>query len=215
MTVLIFANGDIPRTGWIKPYLKQAQLIIAADGGARHLLALGQRPNVVIGDLDSLPAAAFAELSRSGVEFVAYPRAKDETDLELALMYAAKRYSTDILVFGSLGGRLDQTLANIFLLVHPALQGLPVRLVEPNQSAWLVEEATEIDGAVGDTVSLIPLGDDALVKETSGLQWALKDERLPFGTTRGVSNVMTGRRATVRLKSGRMICVYSTSEWER
>lgn len=54
MAVLVFANGIIEDVAWIRPYLPSATSIIAADGGSRHLFALNQLPNVVIGDMDSL-----------------------------------------------------------------------------------------------------------------------------------------------------------------
>ena len=127
--ILIFANGDLPTTKWIVPYLAQAEVVIAADGGLRHLQTLNHRPDILIGDLDSIPADILPELEAAGVTIISYPRAKDETDLELALIYAAQAFSGPLLIFGASGGRLDQLLANVFLLAHPALTGREVTLL--------------------------------------------------------------------------------------
>ncbi|MBK7178605.1 MAG: hypothetical protein IPH82_15745 [Chloroflexi bacterium] len=62
MTVFVFANGDIERTEWIRPLLPQAAFIIAADGGTRHLFALQTPPDLVIGDMDSIPPQVMAWL---------------------------------------------------------------------------------------------------------------------------------------------------------
>jgi thiamine pyrophosphokinase len=210
MAVLVFANGVIEDVEWIRPYLPNPTAIIAADGGTRHLRALGQPPDVVVGDMDSLPDGIRPWLNAANVEFIEHPPAKDETDLELALLLAASRYDDEILLFGALGGRLDQTLANIILLANPPLDKRRIVLVTEQEKAWLVPDKTEIHGAVGDIVSLIPLGGDVLIQATTGLQWPLINERLVFGPARGISNVMTADTAAVvvgnaRTESGRSI----------
>lgn len=215
MTVLVFANGDIDELAWVRPYLDHASAIIAANGGMRHLIALEQAPQVLIGDLDSLPSEARVWLASASVHVIPHPPAKDETDLELALVYAATHYDEEIWLFGTLGGRLDQTLANILLLAHPLLGHRRVQLVNQHERAWLVTEGSEIQGAVGDLVSLIPLGGDVVVEETTGLQWSLRHERLVFGPARGMSNVMTAERATVSVRSGRLLCIHTLGSWQR
>lgn len=216
MAILIFANGDIEDVEWIQSYLSSPGTVIAADGGTRHLRRLDHLPDVVIGDLDSLRPENRAWLEEAGVQMHVYPHDKNETDLELALLHAVSHHEEgDILVFGAQGGRLDQTLANILLLAHPALAGRRVELVEQYQKAWLVTDRTEIVGEVGDTVSLIPLGGDVLVIETTGLRWPLSNEVLAFGPARGVSNEMTEARASIVIGEGTLLCLHNSRSWLR
>ena len=216
MAILIFANGDIEDVDWIQSYLSSPGIVIAADGGIRHLRRLDHLPDVVIGDLDSLLPENRTWLEEAGVQMHVYPHDKNETDLELALLHAVSHYDEgDILVFGAQGGRLDQTLANILLLAHPALAGRRVELVEQYQTAWLVTDRTEIVGEVGDAVSLIPLGGDVLVKETTGLRWPLSNEVLAFGPARGVSNEMTEARASIVVGQGTLLCLHNSRSWLR
>jgi thiamine pyrophosphokinase len=112
-------------------------------------------------------------------------------------------------VLGGSGGRLDHTLANILLLAHPQLAGRTIRFVEGREAVWLSTAHAEIDGRAGDTVSLIPLGGPARIAETTGLRWALHDETLAFGPARGMSNEMTGPRATVRIHDGLLWCIHT------
>lgn len=214
MTTLIFANGDIKGASWIRPELAQAQTVVAADGGARHLWRLNHLPDVVIGDMDSLPRDVRQWLEEGEVPLIIHPHLKDETDLELALLHAAD-LEDDIVVIGGFGGRFDQTLANIMLLAHPALDGRRVELRTQHERAWLIRELGEIHGSVGDTVSLIPLGGNVLVEWTHGLQWPLRDELLVFGPARGVSNVLTGSVATVKIASGVLLCLHTDQAWGR
>lgn len=215
MTILVFANGDMADLDWVRPLLDEATVVISANGGTTHLMALGRVPDLVIGDLDSLPGDVRSWLNGSTARIISFPPAKDETDLELALIHAAEVYQGEIWLFGVLGGRLDQTLANILLLAHPALQGKKVLLLNRYERAWLMTAETEINGSPGDTVSLIPLGGDAHVSSTTGLHWPLQDEWLGFGQARGLSNVMTAAKATVTVKSGRLLCIHTQQAWRR
>ena len=208
MGVLIFANGEMVDVAWTRPFLSQSSHIIAADGGTRHLFRLGVPPDVVIGDMDSLTEEVSSWLAEAGSDMIRYDPVKDETDLELALLYAQK-FDEEILLFGALGGRLDQMLANILLLAHPALVDCSITLVERYERAWLITSQTEFSGQEGDTVSLIPLDGDVVVKQTIGLRWPLIDSVLSFGLARGVSNVMTAVSASVEVASGKLLCIHT------
>jgi thiamine pyrophosphokinase len=193
------------------PYAAQiraADLLIAADGGARPLLRLGVPPHLVIGDLDSLDDASQAQLIAQGVELRRFPRAKDETDLELALLYAAERGATAIDSVGALGGRWDHTLANVALLALPALHGRRVRLLADRQELFLVRDAAPIDGQAGDTVSLLPLTAEARGVTTRGLLYPLTDATLRYEQARGVSNVLIEAPGHVSLEAGLLLVVH-------
>jgi thiamine pyrophosphokinase len=207
MRAVIFANGDFPDSMAHRGLLRSDDLIVAADGGAVHACAAGVTPHVVVGDLDSLEPSLRAELEVAGTRFLLHAAAKDETDLELALLYAAQQGAEEIIVLAALGGRLDQTVANLLLLAHPELTGVGVRIVEGEQTAFLIRDQAVVQGHPGDTVSLIPLGGDARGVTTDGLRWPLHDETLRFGPARGVSNVLLGRQARVRVRVGVLLCV--------
>ncbi|MGB3717473.1 MAG: thiamine diphosphokinase [Candidatus Promineifilaceae bacterium] len=217
MSILIFANGDEPGVGWgwVQGYLSQDSILIAVDGGARHLDRLNLRPHVVIGDLDSLDAELQSYLLDRHVELITAPQDKDETDLELALVYAAKNHEGPILIFGGTGGRLDQTLSNILLLSLPELDGREVIIVEPHQKVWIVESETTIVGKQGDLVSLIAHWGKVRVWRTEGLKWPLQNEWLHPGPARGVSNIMTEDRASIEISDGRVLCIHTDKNWKR
>ncbi len=210
MKAIVVTNGILEDpTSW-QEELQNTELVIAADGGARHARALGLVPTVVVGDADSLDGETAIWLQEKNVPLLRHPRAKDETDLELALLYAVEQGAQEIAVLAALGGRIDQTIANVELLVHPALVGHRVRLLGSNYEAQLLrggEECT-ISGVVGETVSLLPLSSEARGVSTSGLRWVLDGATLLFGPARGVSNEMTGPSARVRLEAGLLLVVH-------
>lgn len=210
MAILVFANGEMTIGAWLRPYFERATAVIAADGGARHLFDLGHLPDVLIGDMDSLLPEQYLQLQESSTEIIIYPTAKDETDLELALLYAIQNYPPQpIFVFGADGGRLDHQLANILLLSHSALQDVPVQIVTESQRLWLVQKGHHlIEGQVGDTLSLLPLEATEVVT-SRGLHWLLDQTVLPVGLPRGISNVFTESIAQIVISRGRMVCVHT------
>ncbi|HLV37648.1 MAG TPA: thiamine diphosphokinase [Spirillospora sp.] len=209
---LIFANGRIHDGPMPRRALEQAPdaLMIGADGGVRVAQAYGVKLDAVIGDMDSLTEDELEVQQAQGAKILRYPPEKNETDLELALLWAAEQGADWMRVFGAMGGRLDQTLANIYLLALPPLRQRDVRLVSRAQQAWLLYPGEHrIEGAEGDTISLIPMNGDAQGVETENLYYPLRNEALTFGPARGVSNVMSGAQASVRFRAGLLLVVHT------
>jgi thiamine pyrophosphokinase len=204
---IIFANGTLPDPAAAKRLLRPDDFLLAADGGTRHILALGRTPSIIIGDLDS---ATFdlRPLTESGTQIIQHPRDKDETDLELALDYAVKNDYREIVIVAALGDRLDQTLANIALLADPRLSAFDVRLDDGVESASFCRARSEVEGRRGDVVSLIPWGGEVRGVRTEGLRWPLSDETLHPHKTRGISNEMTGELTRVEIGSGLLLIVH-------
>jgi len=207
MRAIIVANGYVGQNERYDHLVRPGDLIIAADGGAVVAQQLGLKPQVVVGDMDSLPPALRDKLEKHGCLFVPHPARKDETDTELAIQYALQQGAQELFILGATGSRLDHTLANVFLLGMPELEGIKAKLVAGNTEAWLVRDELEIDGQAGDIVTLLPLGQDAIGVRTEGLEWALRDDTLRFGPARGVSNVMTSSKARVALRKGLLLVI--------
>lgn len=205
---LIFVSGASCNEEALRHFRQPEDFIIAADGGAHHCLRLGWRPHVVIGDFDSLSAEILNHLEREGVLLLRYPPEKDETDLELALQYAVQRGFEVIRILCGLGGRVDQTLANLFLLGLPMLSDRDVRLEDGEVEAFLIRSEAVLEGAPGETVSLIPLSGAAQGVWTEGLRYSLHGETLYPEHSRGVSNEMISARARVRLSHGMLLCIH-------
>lgn len=207
MQVVIVANAPQFDATPFRDLLARADLVIAADGGGNALHAINVAPHVVIGDLDSLTPAAEAFAVAAGAAIIRHPPEKDEIDLELALLHAVQCGADHIDILGAIGGRWDQSLANVALLALPELQSCRVRLLDVDQEAFLVRVHLTIIGTPGDTVSLLPIGGAAHGITTVGLQYALTNASLSFERTRGVSNVITGVPAEVSLREGMLLVI--------
>jgi thiamine pyrophosphokinase len=221
MVALILADGDVPaRTaldrawpGWDDG----VDLVIAADGGARHAGTLGVSLDLWVGDGDSLGDEGIAGLAAAGVPTERAPTDKDQTDLELAVDAAVARGARDLVIVGALGGeRIDHALANVALLAHDALIGRRAVLLDENARLSLLRASgaegpvtTHLSGRPGTIVSLLPFGGDVEGVTTDGLVYPLRDEPLPLGPARGVSNLVDRSGARVTVRRGLLLVIES------
>jgi thiamine pyrophosphokinase len=220
--VVVIADGDVPaRTslddawpGWDADVAE----VIAADGGYARARAIGFRPALLVGDIDSLAPGLAEEASAAGVEVRRSSVGKDESDTELALLAAVERGATRITVLGAFGGaRLDHALANVWLLAHPVLASTLVVLLDDRSRVSLITApgpdggpvTRAVPGLVGAMVSLLPLGGDATGVTTDGLHYPLHREPLLVGPARGLSNARDRADARVTVEHGRLLVVES------
>lgn len=220
MHALVATAGDPPDRGELDRawpgWSDGIGLVIAADRGAVTALDLGFIPDLIVGDFDSLAAEALERFRAMGVAIRPSPMAKDASDTELAVRAAVKQGARDITIVGGLGGRPDHFLANVGVLALPELVGSTVRLLDRTTRISLLAGpgSQDLEGRIGDLVSLLPFGGGVTGVSTTGLAWALEDEPLPAGPARGLSNVRTERIARVSLRQGLLEIVETTSAEE-
>lgn len=207
MRAAIVGNGRVRPTRAFRDLLRQADLVICADGGVRVVRTAGVTPHVVIGDLDSADPAMLAWARRRGVRFITYPREKDKTDTELAVEHALQVGAEDIDLHAVLGGRVDHALANIGLLIYVAGRGRRARILAGRAELFLADMQSFIPGGVRDLVSLIPLSDAVAGVTTQGLKYPLDDSLLRITSTLGISNEIVSLPASVRVRRGWLLVV--------
>lgn len=201
---VIFANGrpsDLPEN---RRFITPDDFIIAADGGANHALELNIQPHVVIGDMDSITPENLQKLTTANVELKRYPVKKDQTDLELAIDYAIKAGFSSIKILTAFGGRLDQLLANIFLITRPEWQHIHFEMADYPQQGWLLHAGVTltINGEIHDTLSVIPLTEQITGLTLTGVEWPLERAQVQRGSTLTISNTLIKAEITTHLQTG-------------
>ena len=202
------ASGDDAR-------LAGADLVVAADSGAAWLANLGVRPDVVIGDMDSIEPSLLASLQADGVTVERHAPDKDASDAELAVRRAVEAGIDEIVIVGALGGdRLDHELANLLLVADAAWRGARLRIVRGGTTVRAVHggERLELEGGDGDLVTIVSVDGDAAGVRTRGLRYPLGGEALPLGRSRGLSNEVIGAPASVSLERGTLLVIETRKE---
>jgi len=187
---VVFLDGDYDDPAYFRGWAEAADMVVAADGGARFLLEQGIRPDVVVGDFDSLPAAAVERLEAAGVELVRHPVRKDRTDGEMAADEALRRGAGELVLAGALGA-LDHTLGHLAILRRLAARGVAARLAAPRLTVrvFAAPDEVQLDAPAGTRVSIVPLQGDALVT-LEGFDYALDRGVLPQDACLGLGNAV-------------------------
>lgn len=209
-TALVFSGGA-PLTAQQKANLPVADLVVAADSGVDRAHECQLDVTIAVGDFDSVTRTGLDRARDSGARIVEHPAAKDETDLELALI-EAQALGVDRLVVVALdGGRVDHYLANLALLADERFKTQSIEAQLGEGTVFVVHEHHRMTGVVGELVSLLPIGGPASGVRTQGLRYPLNDETLEAGTPRGMSNQFSQPRATVQLAAGSLLCIRPTT----
>ena len=199
MRVLLFADGELPSPALIAELAGQADLVVAADGGADKALSLGIRANAVVGDLDSVTAEARRVLGEQAFHHMPSP---NSTDLQKAIDFALDAGADTIDIVAAGGGRADHALANLSVL--PLYRGRgELRVIDDLFEVSLVEEEARIEAPAGTVISLVAIG-RCIGVTTTGLRWDLDCYDLVFSPY-GVHNEIAQSPATVSVESGDLL----------
>lgn len=201
-TAYIFGAGEF--FGLNDPPDENA-VVIAADGGLRHVKECGLTPDFTVGDFDSLGYVP------DGKNVFILPEQKDTTDLFEAVRIGREQSCTLFHIYGGTGGRFDHTIANLSVLGGMAKEGLRgflhgngyvLTTVFPGNPLLLL-------GGKGAGVSVFSLSDRSDGVTLSGLLYPLENGTLTNIFPLGVSNRMIGKTAEISVQSG-ILLVYHT-----
>lgn len=199
---VVFLNGRYEDEAWDRRLAATADVLVAADGGARRLLDLGLRPHLLVGDLDSLDPEAVEGLGAAGVLLVRHPVRKDFTDGELAVDEALARGAGTVLLAGALGD-LDHELGHLAVLRRLAARGVRARIVAPRLLVAVLAAPAQalLTGAAGARVSVTALSSPAVLS-LAGLSYPLDRHVLCADECLGLGNEVVARTATVAVHDG-------------
>ncbi|MCQ2411070.1 MAG: thiamine diphosphokinase [Elusimicrobiaceae bacterium] len=199
---LLIGNAKPLTSTELKPWIQQADFVLAADGGANRALQAGIRPHAVIGDLDSVSSRTRQKLPAASWIFVDN---QNNTDLEKSLTYLCTHGCKRCTLVGFSGGRMDFTLGNL-LALYPYAGKMDLCVIGDGWKIYPLRKRKTFTVRPGARISLLPLTPCRGVTLT-GLEFPLTNTRLPLGTTRTLSNRAVKSRFTVRLQSG-LLLVY-------
>lgn len=199
--VLIVGNGESPPASFLRAHFDQADWCIAADGGYDILRAVGIRPDVVTGDLDSLTSHV-----EDGVRLVMNPN-QETNDLEKALQLALDEGARHAVVIGATGLKLDHTLKNLSVLLQFHSKFESICFDEERCRMIILEKETELSLKIGTDISLYPISGKVEGIVTQGLKYSLHDEFLENGVRDGSSNEVVSNPVRIQYKRGYLLAI--------
>ena len=199
--VVILADGLFPTHRRPLEVLSGAGTLICCDGAANHLPERFPRPDVVVGDLDSLSAAARSAFHDRLVQLPS----QQSSDLEKALQWAAAEGAAEVTILGATGGRDDHSLGNLLLLWND--YGPEVTLLTDTGQFTVVRAARSFDSFPGQEVALFPESNRVHIT-TVGLAYPLQDAPLS-ALHKGTSNRSLGAAFSVKVAGGAVLVYQS------
>lgn len=206
MKCVIVSGGSPPSEKLLKQQLSDADLIIGVDGAADILMDLGIKADIVIGDFDTAKKINILGQQNNGAEVIRLRVDKNETDTEAAVNLAIERGAKNIVMLGAVGTRLDHSLANVSILKPIFEQGIFAKIIDDNTEMFISDSEVSLCANVGETISILPLCSDITVS-ASGLKYPLDELFLPFGTSRGVSNIIESSSVSINISGGYALIV--------
>jgi thiamine pyrophosphokinase len=195
------ANAPFRWTRELVALAERAAPLLAADGGANRLARIGLKPDVVVGDLDSMAAATRRFL---GEERLLECPDQERTDLAKLLHHAFDELGLGRLtVLGAVGGRIDHTQANLGLLACYGL-GEALQFRTEDELLWGVRGELELEAAAGETWSSWTY-DPAVRVTLTGVRWPVSRAPLDAGNRPSISNLAVGARVRVVAEGGAVV----------
>ena len=211
MRAAIFLNGSPDSPELIRHVAGLADLVVAADGGARYALEAGVVPDLLVGDMDSLGENLAREIERRGATLERHPVRKDKMDGHLAVLAAREQGATEADLLCAVGGRFGALFAAPHILLAAERIGLRSTVVADRGRMFVIEAGTRtVRGTPRDSISIFPLSGPAADVTLEGMEYPLENANLQPGDTLGFHNELIGAEARVSVGEGALLVVHET-----
>lgn len=182
------------------PIVKDAYYI-GVDAGVFRLLEQGIRPDIAVGDFDSMDQEQFEAICEKFV-IEKHPVQKDESDTELAILVAKEKGFEKIIVAGAFGKRLDHTIANIRLLAY---RWHDLYLLDENQCMVYLGKGEHEIKSTYRNVSFFAIGETIL--SLDGFLYPLDHRKICESDIYTLSNALVAKKGKVTIEQGAVLCV--------
>lgn len=200
---LMIANGKSPSKHRIMKLVSLGyNFIICADGGAEAAKKLNLKPDVIIGDLDSVSNETLKYFS--DVEIIQLRRQND-TDVEKCLKYAIRKKIKEVVLVGATGDRLDHMICNLGIVIK-YFQKIRIHILHEENILSCYNSSVKLPVEQEETISLYGFGEGCTITAT-GLKYAMKNKLLVFGKNESTSNVAAGNEVNLSIKNGYVFVV--------
>lgn len=209
MKGLIVSSGEIKDYELLKQVVEENDYIVCADGGINHILKINKKPDIVLGDLDSIGKEGLKILNEENIEIQRFPVMKDETDTEICVNHLLKKGFKDITLMGVTGTRFDHMLANMYLLRKIYHLGSEVCIIDKNNRIYYCDDSISLKKREGFFISIIPISEEGIIVSLNGFLYPLKKDYIECSSTRGISNKIVEEYGDIKIHRGEAFVIES------
>ena len=198
----LIINGGINTTE--RDQIGEFDFVVAVDSGAEHAYKLFLKPDLVIGDLDSIDEKTYERVIKDNIEIKEYQEYKDNTDFEIALNHVMNMEIKDVTVIGGEYGDIDHLFGTLFTIV---------KLHTDENILWIHGEqnilfpnSESIEIGINKNFSILPFSDLKNLS-ISGAEWNLKNENVEFGKSRTLRNISRNKQIDISVSKGKFCLV--------
>ena len=208
---LIVSGGDV-NSAFLKKvaYAEEPQYIIGVDKGIEVLYKAGIVPTYIVGDFDSAQESilgVYQNMQHVQIEYL--PAEKDMSDTEYAIGKAEQIGSTQMLLLGATGSRIDHMFANIQCLMSPLSKGIRAEILDENNRICLLAKGISIkkENLYGKYLSFFPLGGVVSGFTLQGVKYPLIKHQLRAENSLCVSNEILGDEIKIAFDEGIVVFI--------
>jgi len=200
--LIIVLNGELSDDleKYKKRLIDNQNFIIACDGGYNNCKKLNIKPDLILGDFDSLQEFEFDNILK-------FPKEKDKSDFELAIDYGFEKGFKDFEIWGAIGKRLDHTLFNISLLLRIKKEGSNAIIYHPPYIVFIIDKEYNFGVRNSGFVSFYPLTSEIKGLTIKGMKYELNEKDIYLGSTETLSNEFIGKESFVNFKEGIILVI--------
>ncbi len=206
--IAIVGNGKKENLNFYKKEISSMDFLIAVNGGSINCYKSGISPDLIIGDMDSLPANIRKFYQKKNIKIIPFPSKKDKSDTELAVEKALEFRPKEIILLCMAGGRIDHFLANIFILEKIIANNTKGIILTKKFKVELVNKKTYIHGRQGDIISILSINKKSTGVTLKGFKYKLYNETLFRDKSRGISNILEKQKAEIIVKKGLLLVLH-------
>ncbi|WP_100330869.1 thiamine diphosphokinase [Bacillus xiapuensis] len=218
MRIAIVGGGPESELADLNTYHNEDVCWVGVDRGNLYLLERGIVPQAAIGDFDSITDAEWIRIKTilKADQIQRFPSEKDQTDLEIALLWALKHEPQKITIFGATGGRLDHFFGTLSLLMNEKMinADADIEIIDRRNRISLRRPGRYhvIQNDSKEYFSFFPLSSEVTGFTLTGFKYPLTNHTVQFGSTLYVSNELIGESGTFSFAAGILLVVRSADD---
>ncbi|GAA6492785.1 MAG TPA: thiamine diphosphokinase [Candidatus Bariatricus faecipullorum] len=210
MSKAVIISGGALDEGFAEEIMAQNEgaCVIGVDKGLEFLYRRGILPQYIVGDFDSIdPEVISYYRNETHVSIREYNPIKDASDTEIAIRLAMTLGSSEMLILGATGGRVDHLWANIQTLAVACEAGVKAWILDPRDKIWVTNKPCSLkkSEAFGPYLSIFPLNGAVFDFNLTGTKWPLRHHTLKPCDSLTVSNEFAEEEVKIDFSEGMLV----------